>query len=224
MNLKALIARFRVLANDKAEPYFWRDEEVSGWLNDAVHEACLRGRLLHSDDAFVTDVEKGRPLYAYATGEFAAGYVYEIDSIRFVSDGKPVCLKLVSPETADVCAPGWRDGAATGLPVYAVQGDEKLTLAPAPDRNGRLFVGGYCLPRDMEEDEDAPEINSIHHRNLVYWALAEAFSIPDTETFDPQRSESARRRFELYFGLSTDSDLRRITREDTLHLNRHFWI
>lgn len=142
MNLKALIARFRVLANDKAEPYFWRDEEVSGWLNDAVHEACLRGRLLHSDDAFVTDVEKGRPLYAYATGEFAAGYVYEIDSIRFVSDGKPVCLKLVSPETADVCAPGWRDGAATGLPVYAVQGDEKLTLAPAPDRNGRLFVGG----------------------------------------------------------------------------------
>lgn len=144
MNLKALIARFRVLANDKAEPYFWRDEEVSGWLNDAVHEACLRGRLLHSDDAFVTDVEKGRPLYAYATGEFAAGYVYEIDSIRFVSDGKPVCLKLVSPETADVCAPGWRDGAATGLPVYAVQGDEKLTLAPAPDRNGRLFVGGIA--------------------------------------------------------------------------------
>lgn len=59
MNLKALIARFRVLANDKAEPYFWSDEEVSGWLNDAVHEACLRGRLLHSDDAFVTDVEKG---------------------------------------------------------------------------------------------------------------------------------------------------------------------
>lgn len=144
MNLKALIARFRVLANDKAEPYFWRDEEVSGWLNDAVHEACLRGRLLHSDDAFVTDVEKGRPLYAYATGEFAAGYVYEIDSIRFVSDGKPVCLKLVSPETADVCAPGWRDGAATGLPVYAVQGDEKLTLAPAPDRNGRLFAGGIA--------------------------------------------------------------------------------
>ena len=68
MNLKSLIARFRVLANDKAEPYFWSDEEVSGWLNDAVHEACLRGRLLHSDDAFVTDVEKGRPLYAYAAG------------------------------------------------------------------------------------------------------------------------------------------------------------
>ncbi|WP_308472575.1 hypothetical protein [Neisseria gonorrhoeae] len=89
MNLKALIARFRVLANDKAEPYFWSDEEVSGWLNDAVHEACLRGRLLHSDDAFVTDVEKGRPLYAYAAGGFAAGYAYEIDSIRFVSDANP---------------------------------------------------------------------------------------------------------------------------------------
>lgn len=144
MNLKALIARFRVLANDKAEPYFWSDEEVSGWLNDAVHEACLRGRLLHSDDAFVTDVEKGRPLYAYAAGGFAAGYAYEIDSIRFVSDGKPVCLKLVSPEAADVCAPGWRDGAQTGLPVYAVQGDGKLTLAPAPDRDGRLFAGGIA--------------------------------------------------------------------------------
>ncbi len=75
---------------------------------------------------------------------FAAGYAYEIDSIRFVSDGKPVCLKLVSPEAADVCAPGWRDGAQTGLPVYAVQGDGKLTLAPAPDRDGRLFAGGIA--------------------------------------------------------------------------------
>ncbi|HFB9546181.1 TPA: hypothetical protein AABQ62_001269 [Neisseria gonorrhoeae] len=135
-----------------------------------------------------------------------------------------MCLKLVSPEAADVCAPGWRDGAQTGLPVYAVQGDGKLTLAPAPDRDGRLFAGGYCLPQDMAGDGDEPEINSIHHRNLVYWALAEAFSIPDAETFDPQRSESARRRFELYFGLPADSDLRRITREDAPHLNRHFWI
>lgn len=65
--------------------------------------------------------------------------------------------------------------------------------------------------------DDVPEIAAIHHEYLVQWALYRAFSVPDTETFDPNRAAIAEREFTQYFGLRPDSDLRRITREDTPH-------
>lgn len=222
MTLYDLITRFRVLANDKSEPFFWSDEEVADWLNDAVHEACIRGRLLHKDDAATIEAKAGQSSYPY--NAMGGGYVYEIDSIRFESEGKSHCLKLVSPEVADTLIDGWRTGVIGEKPKYAIQSDEKITLAPAPKNDGTVFIGGYCLPKQMVDDSDEPEINAIHHRNLVYWALQEAFSVPDAEVFDPQRSDMARQKFERYFGLPTDSDLRRITREDVLHTNKPFWI
>ena len=47
MTLAELISRVRTDANDKVVPYFWSDEEVTAWLNDAVDEAAIRGRLIH---------------------------------------------------------------------------------------------------------------------------------------------------------------------------------
>ena len=40
MTLGELIAAFRVQANDKVEPYFWSDEEVTSYLNHAQKEAA----------------------------------------------------------------------------------------------------------------------------------------------------------------------------------------
>ena len=50
MQLSDLIKRFRIDANDKVEPYFNDDESVTSWLNEAVNEACIRGRLLHESE------------------------------------------------------------------------------------------------------------------------------------------------------------------------------
>ena len=47
MELRELIRRFRVESNDKVVPYFIEDDDVIAWLNDAVNEACIRGRLLY---------------------------------------------------------------------------------------------------------------------------------------------------------------------------------
>ena len=46
MTLADLIRRFRVLADDKVQPYLWADEDVIDWLNDAQAQAAVRGRLL----------------------------------------------------------------------------------------------------------------------------------------------------------------------------------
>lgn len=152
---------------------------------------------------------------------FAAGYAYEIDSIRFVSDGKPVCLKLVSPEAADVCAPGWRDGAQTGLPVYAVQGDGKLTLAPAPDRDGRLFAGGIaCRGIWRGRGRAGNQFHTSSEFGLL--GFGGGFQYPGCGDFRPAAFGIGKEAFRVVFHSFTDSDLRRITREDAPHLNRHF--
>ncbi|RPP87255.1 hypothetical protein IPC1125_34030, partial [Pseudomonas aeruginosa] len=59
--------------------------------------------------------------------------------------------------------------------------------------------------------------------HLVQWALHRGFSIPDMESFDPNRAALAEAAFTAYFGERPDSDLRRITREDVPHHVEAFW-
>ena len=81
-----------------------------------------------------------------------------------------------------------------------------------------LQLEGYRVPLSaMQNDTDKPEINQIHHVHLIQWALHKAFSVPDSEFFDPNRSALAEQQFTDYFGPRPDSDLRRITREDIPH-------
>ena len=93
-----------------------------------------------------------------------------------------------------------------------------------PSTAGTLYLEGYRLPlKPLVNDTDKPEINQAHHRNLVHWALHRAFSKPDSETIDPQRAATAEAAFTRYFGIAPDSDMRRQTREDVLHVNKVFF-
>ena len=207
MTLRQLIKAFRVLSNDKVEPYFWTDEEVTGWLNDAQAEACLRGRLLHAVETL--PVTAGRADYMPK--------LYEIISGQMEHDGKTECLYIATHDTAGL--PGGQ-----GESKYITQDDNHITLLPAPVRDGTLLLHGYRLPADMRQPDDEPEIHRAHHRHLVQWALHQAFGIPDTEAFDPNRSTEAEYRFSRYFGLQTDSHLRRQTREDLPQTVKPFWV
>lgn len=42
MNLGTLRARFRTRVDDRAEPFLWEDDEVDGFLNEAVTEVAIR--------------------------------------------------------------------------------------------------------------------------------------------------------------------------------------
>lgn len=222
MTLRELIDRFRTLANDKVEPYFWADDEIVIWLNDAQEEAVLRGRLLHSSN----DVDMCR--IAVLAGESVYSYddlIYEFDAISFHEDfdTKHECISLVSMEELSRYLPDWE--TAKGKPQYALQDDKRLVLYPMPDKAGTLFLSGYYAPKNiLGHDDDVPEIHVLHHKHLLDWVLYQAFSIPDTEMFDPNRAKLAEERFTRYFGEQTDSDLRRITREDTPHTVKAFWI
>lgn len=224
MTLAELIRRVRTEAHDLAEPYFWSDEDIAAWLNDAVSEACIRARLIHeSQDAAVCQiaVTAGQAVYPLHPA------LYELTHLGlYPADGsRPSMLLLYSTESLDAERPDWR--GEVGCPLYAIQGDTDLRLVPSPEQAATLKLEGYRTPLAgmalANKDTAEPAIHREHHRHLIQWALHKGFSVPDMEAFDPNRSAQAERAFEDYFGLRPSADLRRATREDVPQHVEAFW-
>ncbi len=74
----------------------------------------------------------------------------------------------------------------------------------------------------MDAVEDRPEINQIHHRHLVKWALHRGYEKPDAETMNPDKSAKALTQFEQYFGTRPDADNRKKRNASTPHRNMSY--
>lgn len=217
MTLEDLIARFRVLAADKEEPPFWSNEDVARWLSDGQVQACIRGRLLREDarDAVCRiALEPGRQVYKLHRA------VYELLDLRIrpATGGRSRPLALVTREWLNAEMPHWRDCDQPAR--FAIQAETSLRVVGGIAPGDVLYLEGYRLPLvALKDDSDTPEIHEAHHVALVQWALFQAFSVPDSDAFDPARASLAEEAFTRYFGLMPDSDLRRATRQDVPHHN-----
>ena len=218
MQLKDLIRRFRYLANDTSMPPLWSNEVLNDLFNDALDQACIRGRLIREDqrsDVCQISLTVGQHTYPLHHA------VTEIIILRLVpaSGQKPRRLRLVSREWLDEEYPEWRDDNQSA--AYAIQDDKSLRVVGAIEVGDVMHLECYRLPiQPLTSDMSEPEIHRAHHVHLIQWVLHKAFSVPDADAFDPNRSAQAEAEFTDYFGLMPDSDLRRITREDVVHHNR----
>lgn len=221
MTLEELINSFRIMASDKVEPYFWSDEEVVSFINEAQHEAAIRGRLLYAvaEPLLITE---GQPVYQMPKGMYEPNLaIYDGNDDLDVRRLLFRSMKSLDMENEA----GWQ--SKKGTPKYLAITDNWCRIVPIPEKSGSVLIEGYRLPEQMllsEADTVEPEIAQQHHGYLVYWALHKAFSIPDTEVFDPQRSQNAEQEFTSYFGLRPDSYLRRDTRLNQPHVVEAFWI
>lgn len=224
MTLAELISRVRTDANDKVQPYFWSDEEITAWLNDAVDEAAVRGRLIHESvlpEVCLIEVHAGVAVYPLNPA------LYELDHLGFKHEygDRTESLKLRSVEALDAVTPHWRE--RSGRPLYAIQSDTTIRLVPTPDHDGELRLEGYRLPLApillVDKETATPEISAAHHVHLIQWVLHQGFSVPDAESFDQERAKLGEEAFTAYFGLRPDSDLRRTQRADVQHHVEAFW-
>lgn len=213
MTLEQLIARFRTESNDRVEPYFCSDDDVTQWLADAEEEAAIRARLL---------IEDLNPLYceiAVSAGAASAPLhprVYEIAHQTFTPAGTTgACeLVLISRERLDQVRPEWRNLPADD-PRWLIQSETAVRLVPTPSRDGLLRIEAYRLPlKRLALPTQKPEIHEANHVHLVNWALFKGYSIPDPEFNDQGRARTALDAFEQHFGLRPDANLRRSTRSD----------
>ena len=212
-----MIRRFRVRANDMAQPHLFADQDVIDWLNDAEEQACVRGRLLREDalpEMCRIVLEAGKSTYKLHQK------LYEISHLRVLpqNGGRSRHLLIKTREWLDAEMPDWRDSNRPAM--FAIQDDISLRVVGKVDDGDVLALECYRLPlKPMEADNSKPEIHIAHHDHLIDWALHRAFSVPDAETFDPNRAALAEQAFTRYFGPLPDSDMRRITRHDQQHHN-----
>lgn len=215
MRREALRRRVRLLARDTTYPYFWHDEDIDDWLNEAQQEAAIRARLLRA-------TPQSHPAlceFSLTAGESAVTVpdaLYEISHQEWAEGSERRPLKLVSREWMDTTLPGWRAMPA-GEPAYLVQDHQQLQVVPPPIADGSVRIEGYRLPEPMQADNDEPRIPLAHHIHLVQWALHVGYSLPDADTFNPGKSQAAEAEFSRYFGARPDADLRADTRNDETH-------
>lgn len=222
MTLEDLIRRFRSLAKDRAEPYRASDEDVVDWLNDAHQQACVRGRLIVAENDPVLcqiALQPGQAAYPLH------GSLYEFINIRLLAtSGRERTIMLKTREWLDAELHDWRSYPREAC--YAIQTDTGLRLVGRIDAGDVLHLEAYRLPLvrmelanpdDPQAPKASPEIHEAHHEHLIQWALHRAFSVPDSELFDPSRASIAEQAFTAYFGILPDAGMRRETRHDVTH-------
>lgn len=212
MNLSELRDKFRADTGDTVSPYFWSNESVARYLSEAETEAAIRAKLIHHTEEL--DVVAGESSIEMPVGMFDIQYA----ELR-ATDGTSYEIRGATRRDLDIAKPGWR--TTTERPEHYIHDDKSLILSALPDASYTLYIEGYRTPAaPMEDDEDEPEINSIHHDGLLQWAFKLAYSVPDADTFNPGKAKDAEEAFDRMFGRRPDADIRRRQNANRPHRNR----
>lgn len=209
MNLGQAIARFRVLTNDRRQPYKWPAADVVGFIAEAERETCLRSQLLR--DGITADccqivLPEGDRRVALSP--------LVIDVLWAKTDPEGEALAKDDGEVLEVSK---ADGSGTPRSVGVLGSlGETLTLiadrAPKEDTTLYLYVVRFPLRSPDPENydtEDTLEIAPDLHERMMQWAVHLAFIGRDVDYEDKQRAERAEKAFNASFGERPSAAVRR---------------
>lgn len=205
MNLAALIARTRTLADDAAGAALWADEDLTAYLNEGQQEAAIRARLLQeigNDEYCLVELIADQRQYDLHP------LVWEVNAARRDTDTRD--LDRVAIETVRFARSGGHPAA------YALYGASnhvdvglKLLLDRPAVEDADLQLDVYRLPEAMEDGADTPEIDATLHEPLCFWALHKMFQHRDSDAEDLARSARFEGLFIARFGIRVDANVAR---------------
>lgn len=204
--LQQLLRDLRDDLDDDVAPYHYSDKKLTRWLNQAVEEAAVRGRmLLESNRADICKIALQAGTADYALHPCA--WIIR----RAVLDGD-LSDPLYRTTTHDMDRRGGRSWRTqTGTPQCLIRDQQagRILLFPIPDRDSILHLTVIRTPDESEQLEqldDEPVIDPIHHRGLINWALWRAYSVKDSEQLDPSAAQANLALFEQAFGRRPSAD------------------
>ena len=98
MNASEIIEQFRRITGDDKSPYLWSDEELYIYLNEAVIEACRRGRLKKTSDFALGEVKSSSNI-TLLTGNYGFISVVSIEGINILTNAVPYTSDLNTTAT-----------------------------------------------------------------------------------------------------------------------------
>ena len=181
MNLAAIRKEARFRLSDMAEPYLAPDDFIVSAANEAIQEACIRARLIEDDSSEAARVDITTDTKRYRL------HPSVIDVVACEMEGRP------------------------GIPYVGWDLSESdLVLDDYPSADGVLLLTVVRTPLSpMAADDDEPEINERHHRNLIDWIVYRAYSLHDADLFDPNGAAIGLAGFEASFGKRPDANVQR---------------
>lgn len=220
MNVEQFIAAFRIVLDDKAnsvgggqKDVLWSDEEIVGYLNEAVNEVAERALLIEDH---TTPAACSIALQA-GVGEYSL-HPSVIKVKRLTWNGRP--LHETSTEELDCEHVAWETlagrpcqfihtGAGT-LRLYRIPRAEDIAVAST------LALTVYrtpLVPYTVDDLDVVPEVKTLYHDRLMQWMYRCAYLKKDAETFDPNAAAKHEAAFVASFGQRPDANVQRKRRD-----------
>ncbi len=223
MRVEEIIGRFRRAVDDLEAPHFWTDEDIVGYLNEAVQEACERAKLLEDRATpavcFIT-LEPGKSTYPLHPS------VLEIK--RLTLRGRR--LQEASVEELDCSFGAWEQ--RRGVPLYFIleqaagRSAPHVCFVPEPLEADTVSMTVYRGALDYLRPQacrSEPEIPARYHLRLLDWILHRAYLRQDAEIFNETKAAVSLGLFEQAFGERQDANVQRKQRDRRPPLVRSSW-
>ncbi len=172
MNLSELRDLARIRLRDTNTPPLWSDDEIDANLNEAEREACVRALLIEDWTSYITQIDVTTTEKEYEVSDL-------LIDVRWIEANDNPGFHLS----------GWT--LTEGL----------LAFDRFPSKDETMTLRCYRLPlKNMEDDDDKPEIRAMHHERMIDWALSLCYLTPDADGFDQAASDRYAARFTQSFG------------------------
>ncbi|MDR2330324.1 MAG: hypothetical protein LBE58_12035 [Comamonas sp.] len=223
MNVGDFISTFRAAVLDQADPPFWTSEEIVGFLNEAVQEACERAKLIEdraTAPVCTLAVVPGQDTYPLHH------CVLEIKRAAF--NGRAICETSVEAEDALNCNWEQRSGHPRDFIFEQASGTRpsQLRILPRPTVPGTIHLTVYrgaLNPLRPGACGETPELPSRYHTRLMHWLMYRAHLKQDADTFDAVKAAEHLTLFELAFGKRPDANVQRKLRDRRPPVVRFRW-
>lgn len=187
--LGAFVTEWRNRLGDALTPYLWSNDEIVGYLNDALAELSLEVPLIEDSSSSICSFSLAADQETVAISP----RVTAIHSARLGSGGLP--LRIMSVHELDAEQYNWRDQDSGTPLVFAFNpsGDGTGFIYPPTEDEDTLYLVVNRLPiSDLTWDGDQNTVIGIpsrFHRLLIDGVLYRAYQKNDTDTEDKGRSK-----------------------------------
>lgn len=203
MDSTGLSEAFRTDVLDTAKPYFWSDDEVWRYADDAYKMFVrLTGGLADFlSDVTAVDVVAGEPIAELHPS------ILRITSATRRSDSQPI--EIINPTDLNKMRSSDYGQIKqivmdnrTGPVRYMVQGLKRNSVrwVQVPEVDDVVDLTVYRLPLASITGDgiSLDEISEEHHLHLLDWMKHLAYKKPDADTFNPVASEACKTHFSEY--------------------------
>jgi hypothetical protein len=193
MNSTSLLEAFRSEVGDEKMPYFWTNEDVFRYLNEAYFTFVrLTGGI----------ADFGSEIHPWATAELVPGEAFSPlhpSILRIVSARlRDARRKLTIVNGANVELLDNQSGRVREMVLGLRKNLARWIKVPEQADTVDLEVYRLPLMSIVCEDQELSEVEPIHHNALLDWMKHLAYGKQDADTFDEKASLRSKAMFEEY--------------------------